>query len=169
LLSRTARVLGLALALCAGCGSKGPLPLAADSSSYYVSGYYIGSMENVKLFVESLVFVSDQRGLVAVDIAILNERPTAVTFLSAKNSLTVGGSTIGNLETLGMTVKPGELGRTTLRFRTALLSFSSATISIDGIQIALGTQLHFDVAIHAVDPEAPSQPEPHVGSGMRSH
>jgi len=160
-----------ALALAAGCSSHQPLKLKADPTSYYASGYCIGSQENVKVFVESMTFLPDQKGLVAVELAIWNERPQGVRFIFENNTLTIGGHKVGNLETQATVCRPGEITRETLRFRTLLLRFDHATLSIDGVELVLGTHLHFDVSMSAQteeDEEEGGGIEPHVGQGMKS-
>ena len=130
----------------------------------------MGSNEGVKVFVESMTFLADQKGMVVCELAIWNERSQAARFIFDRNSLTIGGRKIANLESQATVCKAGEITRETLRFRTDLLRFDRATLSVDGVEIELGTHLHFDVSMFASgDDDVDGGTEPHVGQGMRSH
>jgi hypothetical protein len=151
----------------AGCASEPP-QLRVEPSSYYTYGYYIGSTQNVKLFVEDLTFVEEQKGTLAAEIAILNERPRPITFLLSQNQLAVGGRRVLAQESQSIIIAPGRIGRATLQFRTDLSGFDRGTLEIDGVQVELGTRLHFSVPIYAASPGAP-EPTLEPGHGMHKH
>lgn len=165
MVKRTLLGFAASLAFVAGC-SHPPPSIRVEPSAYFTHGYYIGSSSNVKVFVESLTFVEDQRGTVAIEVAILNERPEQIRFLAGQNFLVVGERRLNSLDSQGFVIRPGELVRTTVQFRTDQTELSRATLELDGIEVAPGTRLRFDVPMYAADPEAP-EPKPLARGGLK--
>jgi hypothetical protein len=167
---RSARILGalLLLAAGAGCGGHAAPEVRADPSAYFVHGYYLGSKANVKVFLEDVSFSEEMKGTLSVELVILDERTEAVKFLSQENWLVIGGRRLQALESQGLIVRPGELQRATITFRTDQEEFARGTLEISGVEIELGTRLHFNVPLYAVDPDAP-EPRPSQAGGYKRH
>lgn len=150
-----------------GC-SDPPMQLRVEPSAYFSYGYYIGSKANVKIFVEDLTFVGEQKGTVAVEVGILNERQQPVRFFYDDNYLVIGQRRLGAMESQGVIVKPGELMHVTLQFRTDMNGLDRASLELNGFEVELGTRVHFAIPIYAVDVDKP-EPATRPGGGMKRH
>jgi hypothetical protein len=158
------------LALVAGLVAAGcthPAPhFRVEPSAYYTHGYYMGSSSNVKVFVETITFMAEHRGTIAVDLAILNERTEQIRFLAAQNFLLVGSRRLNCEDAQGYSIRPGELWRTTIEFRTDQSDFDRGTLELQGVEVARA-RLNFAVPFYAVDPDAEDEAVPLTKGGLK--
>ncbi len=139
----------------AGCSGHA-LRLAVDPGAYHVRGDYIGAQHRVKLFVEGLRVEPVRQGrgsAVVANIALLNERTAGARFMTGENVLEAGGLSSHPLESHVVNLRPGELTRVTLTFRSPVPQdeFGSGLIHVDGVEPDAAGPAHFTVPFSVAD------------------
>jgi hypothetical protein len=127
--------LALATALSAGCSYASSF--VVEPKGFVTSGWYVGEDQGVMLFVERITFAETQKGLMGIDLYLINKRPESVGIDLGQARLNLPDRSAQANETHVLLVKPGEGKDVSLVYRTDLGAegIARATLELDGLFI----------------------------------